>query len=215
MTPVEIIAQRVAPFWLSVGKMTGNPARDAATAMSQRYRKADQKSLTQFNTGALIVREDSVLALTECQPQQRSPSIHIGPATRSRNAVIEDIRRNGPPLLAVLFRKGAIDVPSWVCSTPDEIVLNGPAGPEVAVMMEDVALLRRLKGSLKVWRSAALLYAQAQADLSLATKLYDTADKLAVGIGEGRIAVLECLHKLHQVDRLAYDLAEPSGNGHG
>jgi hypothetical protein len=211
VTAVDIIAQRVAPFWLADGKLTGDPTRDAASALSQRYRKADGTSLTQFNTGALVIREDCVLALTECQPNRRDASLHIGPATKSRNTVIEDIRQNGPPLLAVLFRKGAIDVASRVCSTPDEVVLNGPAGPEVAVMMEDVALLRGLKGSLGAWRSAASLYAQATADLSVVPKLHQAVDKLAVDAGEDSSAVLECLHRLHRVDRLSYELADPVG----
>src|SRR3954447_4233958 len=114
MTPVEIIAERIAPFWLADSKLTGNAAQDASAVMSQRYRKADGKSLTQFNTGALVIREGHVLALTECQPQRQSPAIRLGPTTKSRGAVIDDIRRNGPPLLTVLFRKGAIDVASWV-----------------------------------------------------------------------------------------------------
>jgi hypothetical protein len=133
MIAVEIIAERVAPFWVAKDKLTGDPARDATRAMSQRYLKADGKSLTQFNTGALLVREDRVLALTECQPCRRNRSIHLGLPAKLRASVIEDIRQNGPPLLAVLFRKGAIDIGSWVCSTADEVVLNVPAGPDEAL----------------------------------------------------------------------------------
>ena len=125
--------------------------------------------------------------------------------------MVEDIRRNGPPLLAVLFRKGAIDVSSWVCSTPDEIVLNGPAGPEVTILMEDVAFLRKLGGDLKSWRAAANFYAAARSDLSLAPKLYEAADKLAASTGEPSKAVLDCLHHLHRINRLAYELAEQPG----
>ena len=209
MTPVEIIAERVAPFWLADDQMTGNANQDAFAAMSRRYLKADKKSLTQFNTGALIVREGHVLAFTECQPFRQTSTIRLGPTTKSRDAVVDDIRRNGPPVLIVLFRKGAIDVASWVCSTPDEVVVNGPAGPDVAVMTEDVALIRTLKGNPRAWRNAAFMYARAEDDLSLATALYDAAEKLAAATGENRDSVLQCLHRLRNIDRLAYKLAEP------
>lgn len=215
MRAVDIIAQRVAPYWLSASRLTGRREHDAATAMTQRYRKMDGTSLTQFNTGALVVRKDSILALTECQPLRQCPSIHLGSPLKCRVAVIENIRQNGPPLLAVMFRQSATDVLSWVCSTSDEIVLNGPTGPDVAVMVEDVDLIRSLKGKRNTWRGLASLYATARADLSLAPKLYDAVDKFTAAVGMDRHAVLEQLHQLHQVDRLAYELAEPSGRPNG
>jgi hypothetical protein len=211
VTPVEIIARRIAPFWLAPEKTKGDPAADAATAMGQRYRKADGTSLTQFNTGALIVREESVLALTECQPLRPDPAIVIGPTKSSRNAVIEDIRRHGPPLLAVVFKKAAMDVGAWVCSTADEVVLNGPAGPEEVAEMEDVAMLRALPGTPRAWRKAIALYAAARADLARAPELYAEVDKLASATAQTSSTVLDILHRLHRAPYLAFALAEPSG----
>jgi hypothetical protein len=215
MTAVEIVARRIAPFWLAEEKITGNLATDATAAMTQRYCKADGKSLTQFNTGALVVREDRVIALTECQPYRHDASILFGSTMRSRTAVIQDIGRHGPPLLAVLFRKGAIDVGAWVCCTQDEVVLNGPAGPDDVVAMEDVALLHSLPGDLRTWRHAAQLYAQARADLSKAAVLHVEAARLAVAVGMDNGAVLNTLHHLHRVPSLAYQLAEQPGADHG
>lgn len=210
MTPVQIVAQRIAPFWMAPERLTGRDAEDAATAIGQRYRKADGTSLTQFNTGAIVVREARVLALTECQPYRSDPTIRLAPPGKARNVVIDDIRENGPPLLAVLFRKGAPEVEAWVCCTADEVVLNGPAGPEEVAALEDVALLRGLPGKLPSWRQAAGLYRQARGDLAIASKLYEAADKLAAAAAMTGDAVLETLHRLQRVQPLAYALAEPA-----
>jgi len=81
--------------------------------------------------------------------------------------------------------------------------------------MEDVALLRSLKGDLRTWRRAAQLYAQARADLSKAAPLHAEAARLAVAVGMDDGAVLDTLHHLHRVSSLAYQLAEQPGAGHG
>jgi hypothetical protein len=81
-------------------------------------------------------------------------------------------------------------------------------------MMEDVALLQSLKGGSKLWRDAASRYAEAQIDFSAAPKLYDVVDRLAMAVGEDCSTILERLHKLHRVDRLAYELAGPFGRQH-
>lgn len=211
MTPIRIVAERIVPFWLAPEKITGRETTDATTAMGQRYRKADGTSLTQFNTGAIVVREGSVLALTECQPHTRDPSIRLAAPTKARAMVIGDIREHGPPMLAVLFKKAALDVASWVCCTTDEVVLNGPAGPEEVAALEDVALLRSLNGGLQSWRRAAALYRQARADLALAQKLYGETDKLAASVQIASDEVLDVLHRLQRVQPLAYALAEPPG----
>src|ERR1700759_3047386 len=65
MTAEEIVAARIAPFWLVPERIKGSPPEDSALVMGQRYRKADGKSLTQFNTGAIVIRDDRILALTE------------------------------------------------------------------------------------------------------------------------------------------------------
>lgn len=209
MTPAEVLAERVVPFWLSPGEMTGHASIDAARVLKKRYRKVDGISLTQFNTGALVVRPDHLLALTECQPARWDGAIDLRPPAKSRAAVIDDIRGHGPPLLAVLFSKGALDIAAWICCTDDEVVLNGPAGPEEAAAMEDVALVRSLRGGVRPWREAAGLYRAARADLSLASKLYVLADKLAAVTAMGSEAVLDVIHRLHRVPNLAYALAEP------
>lgn len=208
MTAEELVAARIAPFWLTPERTTGVPARDAALVMGQRYRKDDGKSLTQFNTGAIIIRDDRVLALTECQPICPEAGVRLAPTTKSRAAVIDDVRTFGPPLLAVVFKKAAMDVRAWVCSTPDEVVLNGPAGPEETASMEDVALLRTLPGTLRAWRMLAGLYAAAREDRSLAERLYAEVDKVASGVGMPSAATLDMVHRLHRVDALAYALAE-------
>jgi hypothetical protein len=208
MTPEELVATRIAPFWLAPEKTTGVPARDAALVMGQRYRKADGSSLTQFNTGAIIIRDDRVLALTECQPIRPGAGVRLAPTTKSRTAVIDDVRTFGPPLLAVVFKKAALDVRAWVCSTPDEVVLNGPAGPEEIASMEDVALMRTLPGTLRAWRMLAGLYAATREDRSLAERLYADVDKLASGVGMTSTTTLDVLHRLHRVGALAYSLAE-------
>ena len=213
MNAARIIAERVAPFWLTAERITGDAVAVASAAMGQRYLKADGKSLTQFNTGALVVRRDGVLALTECQPHRRDPSVRLVPPAKARAAVVEDVRQHGPPLLAVLFRKGAIDVRAWVCCTEDEVVLNGPAGPEEFAALEDVALLKGLPGSLKAWRTAAALYARARADLSLAPRLYAEADKLSAATRMAADAVMDTLHHLHRVQALAYELADTTPRG--
>ena len=205
------MATRIAPFWLASERTTGRPAEVAQLAMSQRYRKADGTSLTQFNTGAIIVREDRVLALTECQPLRPVEGIRFGPPTKSWAAVIDDVRAFGPPMLAVLFKKAAMDVGAWVCSTPDEVVLNGPAGPDETAAMEDVKLLRTLPGNIRSWKKTAGLYAAARADRSLVEKLYAEVDKLAASVGMVNEATLDIVHRLHHVERLAYALAEPPG----
>ena len=211
MTAEELIASRVAPHWLPAKRFTGDPATDAAAALGQRYRKADGTSLTQFNTGALVVRESTVLALTECQPLSASPDVLMGPAVKSRAAVLDDIRRHGPPLLAVLFSKGAFDIRAWLCCTPDEVVLNGLAGPEEIAAMEDVALLRSLPGQPRAWRMAANLYAQAGRDPSRIAALHAEADRLSAASAMAAEAVLGLLHRLQGVQSLAYSLTEPPG----
>jgi hypothetical protein len=209
MTAEELVATRIAPFWLTSERSNGKPAELAALVMGQRYRKADGASLTQFNTGAIIIREHLVLALTECQPLLRDPRVQFGPPTKSRAAVINDVRAFGPPLLAVMFKKAAMNVGAWVCSTPDEVILNGPAGPEETAVMEDVELLRTLSGNIRSWQRAAGLYAAARADRLQTERLYAEADKLAVSVGMGSSATLDMLHRLHRVERLAYALADP------
>ena len=208
MNPVDLIAFRIVPFWLQPDRVTGKPVSDTAATMTQRYRKADGMSLTQFNTGALVIRQETVLALTECQPHRIESSITIGSTAKSRAAVIEDIRQKGPPLLAVLFRKGAIDVGSWVCCTADEVVLNGPDGPDEIASMEDVAELCKLNGNIRGWRDAVSLYVQARADQSLAPKLYAAVDKLTTTVKMTDLAILDVLHRLHGVQPLTYALAE-------
>jgi hypothetical protein len=126
--------------------------------------------------------------------------------------VIDDIRRYGPPLLAVVFKKADFDIAAWVCCTTDEVVLNGPAAPEEYAALEDVAFVRSLKGSVRAWRDAAGLYRAAHADLSLAPKLYAATDKLASANGITNDAALQLVHRLHCVSNLAYALAEsPEG----
>jgi hypothetical protein len=208
MTAVEIVAARIVPFWLAPDKTTGRQSEDAALVMGQRYRKANGTSLTQFNTGAIIIRDDRVLALTECQPLRQDAAVQLGPPTKSRSAVVEDVRAFGPPLLAMLFKKAAMDVAAWVCCTSDEVVLNGPAGPEETASMEDVALLRTLPGALRTWQAAARLYALARADRMQADKLYAETDKLGASVGMTSSATLDMLHRLHHVERLAYELAD-------
>lgn len=211
MTAAEIVAARIVPFWLAPEKTTDRQLENAEIVMGQRYRKADGKSLTQFNTGAIIVRDDRVLALTECQPLRRDAGIQLGPPSKSRAAVIENIRAFGPPLLAVLFKKAAMNVGAWVCCTSDQVVLNGPAGPEETAAMEDVELLRTLPGPRGDWKKSAWLYASARADRTLADKLYVEADKLAASVGMTSGATLDMLHRLHRIEPLAYALAEPAG----
>lgn len=211
MTAEQLIAVRVAPHWLPANRFTGDSAKDAATALGQRYKKADGKSLTQFNTGALVVRESTILALTECQPLHTSAEVILCPTAKSRSAVLDDIRRHGPPLLAVLFSKGAFDIGSWLCCTPDEVVLNGPAGPEEFAAMEDVALLRTLPAPLKSWRQAAGLYAQAGRDPSRVAALHAEADRLATTAAMPAEAVFALLYRLQGVQSLAYSLTEPPG----
>ena len=211
MTATEIVAARIVPLWLARDKTTGRPSEDAQLVMGQRYRKADGKSLTQFNTGAIIVREDRVLALTECQPLLRDARVELGPTAKSRSAVIEDVRRFGPPLLAVMFKKAAMNVGAWVCCTPDEVVLNGPAGPEEVAAIEDIELLRRLPGNLRTWQKVAWLYASARTDRTLADRLYAESDKLAASAGMTSDATLDILHRLHRIERLAYALADTTG----
>jgi hypothetical protein len=208
VTAEELVAARIVPIWLQPDRIKGDAPADAALIMGQRYRKADGRSLTQFNTGAIIIREARVLAMTECQPFHRDGTVQLAPPSKSWTAVIDDIRTFGPPLLAVLFKKAAMNVAAWVCSTPDEVVLNGPAGPEETAAMEDVRLLRTLPGQMRVWQSAARLYASARADRSLADKLYVESDKLAASAGMTGSATLDMLHRLHRVERLAYALAD-------
>lgn len=211
MMAAELVAARIAPFWLAPDKATGRQSEDAQLVMGQRYRKADGTSLTQFNTGAIVVREDRVLALTECQPLRLDAGVQLGPTAKSRSAVIEDVRRFGPPLLAVMFKKAAMNVGAWVCCTPDEVILNGPAGPEETAAMADVELLRGLPGNLRSWQTAAGLYASARADRTLAGRLYGESDKLAASAGMTGDATLDMLHRLHRVERLAYALADKTG----
>jgi hypothetical protein len=111
----------------------------------------------------------------------------------------------------VIFKKGATDVGAWVCSTPDEIVLNGPDGPEEVAQMEDVTLLRTMPGTAKAWRKGIALYAAARADLARASDLYAEVDKLAAATGLVDSAVLNLLRRLQRVSGLAFALAEPSG----
>lgn len=209
--PVALIAERVAPYWLKPEDATGNAIADANRAMSQRYLKADGKSVTQFNTGGLIVREAGVVALTECEPVRRDVRLTIRPPQKSRLAIIHDIQANGPPLLAVLFRKGATEVTAWVCSTPDEVVINGPAGPEEVAAMEDVAHLRALPGKLADWGRMLRAYADAAADPARAEAFFAEVTKFAAKVGMTEDAVLEALHALRHAGSLAFALAAPGG----
>jgi hypothetical protein len=210
MTAAEIIATRVAPLWMAPERFTGDALVDSMAALSQRYRKTDGASLTQFNTGALLVREQEVIALTECCPRVTSPELRLGPTTKSRAAVIEDIRTLGPPLLAVVFAKGALNIRAWLCSTADEVVLNGVAGPEEIASIEDLALLRSLPGTPRDWRAIAGRYAEAQANLSKAEPLLAEAAKLAAKLQIPRERVLDVAHRLSRATGLTFDLATPT-----
>lgn len=209
MTAADLIAERVAPLWKAPGDLVDHPLAFAMAALGQRYLKADGKSLTQFNTGGLIVREDSIVALTECQPLTRPTHLAIRPTAKSRLAVIEDIRTNGPPLLAVLFAKGALDIRAWACSTQDEVVINGVAGPEEIAAMEDVAELRRLPGLPKDWRRMTSLCADALADLGKADTFHAEAEKFAQKQGMERGRVLDVAYRLRRATGLTFDLAAP------
>ena len=211
MTAEELVAQRLAPLWLLPERLRGGPASDAAAMFGQRYRKADGTSLTQFNTGAIVVRENSILALTECQPVRGDETLIIAAPQKARTAVVNDIRHNGPPLLAVLFRKGATDVGRWVCSTPDEVVLNGPDGPSETAAMEDVALIASLPGGVKPWRDGADLYRQSEQDETKADSLFAAADRIAATTGKPSEDVLGLLWRLRRVPSLAYHLAAQEG----
>ncbi|MGG5818733.1 hypothetical protein [Falsiroseomonas sp. HW251] len=210
MTAAEVVAIRVAPFWMSPERFTGSAVADATAMMSQRYRKADGASLTQFNTGGLLVRDGEVIALTECQPREKPPGLRLASTSKSRAAIIDDIRAKGPPTLAVLFAKGAFDLRAWVCSTPDEVVLNGVAGPEEFAAMEDVVMLRDLPGSPRDWRWMTNRYTEAEADFSKAPTLHAEADKFAAKVGVPRDRVLDVAHRLRHASGLTFDLAAPS-----
>jgi hypothetical protein len=210
MTVAEIIAAHVAPLWMAPERLTGDAVADSMAALGRRYRKTDGASLTQFNTGGLLVRERELIALTECSPRITPPELRLDPTTKSRVALIEDIRAHGPPLLAVLFAKGALDIRAWVCSTADEVVLNGVAGPEEIAAMEDVALLRSLPGTPRDWRAIAGRYAEARGDLSKAEMLLAEAAKLATKLSLPRERVLDVAHRLRRATGLTFDLAAPT-----
>ena len=207
MTAAELLAEHIVPLWLDPDQTTGSPLVDASTALGKRHLKADGERLTQFNTGAIVVRDTQVLALTDCQPRQRSARLVLGAPVRSRATVIEDIRRNGPPLLAVIFKKGAFDIHRWACSTADEVVLNGLAGPEETAAMEDVALLRGLPGHPRDWRRLARLCADALMDLSSASLFHEQATKLSGSLRMNRNRVLTIVHHLRHASDLTFDLA--------
>lgn len=209
MTAAELIATRVAPLWKAPGDLAGQPLSYAMAALGQRYLKADGKSLTQFNTGGLVVREETIIALTECQPLTKPATLQMRPPSKSRLAVIEDIRANGPPLLAVLFAKGALDIRAWACGTQDEVVINGVAGPEEIAAMEDVAELRRLPGSPREWRRMTSLCADALADLSKVPGFHAEAERFAQKHAMERGKVLDVAYRLRHATGLTFDLAAP------
>jgi hypothetical protein len=122
MNACDIIAASLAPYWLPAGEKTGDPVTDAQRAIARRYRKADGAKATQFNTGGLLFRRGSMIAFTECAPAVvPGPEVSIRSTQGVRNALISDIRANGPPLLAVEFSKGANDPKKWICSTAVEV----------------------------------------------------------------------------------------------
>lgn len=211
MSAAELLATRFAPLWLEPSQATGNPLMDATTALRRRHLKADGERLTQFNTGALVLREAQLLALTECQPRKWPAGLVLGAPTRSRATVVDDIRRNGSPQLAVIFAKGAFDVQSWVCSTTDEVVLNGPGGPEESASMDDVSLLRGLPGHPREWRRLAWLCSRALMDLSAAAMFHEQAGRLAQKLGMDRSRVLELAHHFRNASALTFDLAADPG----
>ncbi|MEO3474086.1 hypothetical protein AAFN86_19615 [Roseomonas sp. CAU 1739] len=207
MTAAELLATRVAPLWMPTGMVAGQHLAYAMAALGQRHRKADGTSLTQFNTGGLVVREATILALTDCHPISTPVALQLRPPSKARLAVIEDIRAHGPPLLAVLFAKGALDIRAWACSTPDEVVINGVAGPEETAAMEDVAELRALPGTPRDWRRMASLCADALADLAKAPTLHAEADKMGKKHEIAREQVLDVAYRLRRATGLTFDLA--------
>lgn len=213
MTAAELLASRIVPLWLEPAQTTGNPLADASAVLAKRHRKADGERLTQFNTGALVVREGHVLALTECTPRTQAPELVLGAPARSRATVVEDIRRNGPPLLAVIFTKGAFHIHRWACSTADEVVLNGLAGPEETACMDDVTLLRELPGQPREWRRLAWLCGQALMDLGAAEMLHEQAGKQARKLGLTPSRVLTLAHHLRGASGLTFDLATEPATG--
>jgi hypothetical protein len=205
-----VVANRVVPLWLRPQDMTGDLGVDAAKAMTQRYLKADGQSLTQFNTGALVVREDTILAITECQPQRLDPKLTLCAPKQARAAVITDVRRYGPPLLAVLFEKGAIDVSAWVCCTADEVVLNGPAGPRETALLADVDRLRALPGNPRDWQGLVGRYRSAEVRLDEAAGLFAAVAKLAAKLGLDEAEAMQAVADLRHAGSLTFALAEPA-----
>lgn len=204
---VDLLNERIVPLWLPAEEITGDPNKDAREVVRRRYRKADGTSVTQFNTGGLLIREDSIVAWTGCRPQRLGPSLDLRPTTESRKHLIAEVRRSGPPLLTVLFRKGDPNPGAWVCCSPDEVVLNGMAGPEEQALMEDVALLRSLPGRLGDWRTMARRYAATTDDLSQADAFFGEVGRFASKVGLDEETILQQLHHLRGVDRLTFDLA--------
>jgi hypothetical protein len=208
-TAAELIAERVAPFWLAPEEATGHVETDAQRAMSQRYKKADGEKVTQFNSGALVVRDDHVLALTACRPVRRDPTLVLGTTEKPRRKVVDDVRRNGVPHLVVLFENGAIDVGRWVCCTPDEVVFNGPDGPQEIAAMEDVERLQSLPAKPNDWRTLVRTYLDATAAPHRADLLFAKVAKFAKKTALSEDTVMEWLHTLRHAERLTFDLAAP------
>jgi hypothetical protein len=212
MNACEIIASSLVPYWLPAAETTGKAVADAQRAIARRYRKADGAKATQFNTGGLLFREGRMIAFTECAPAVTpGPEVSIRPTQGVRDAMVADIRANGPPLLAVEFRKGANDPTRWLCSTADEVVINGPDGPEARALMEDVGFIAALPGEQVAWRKRASEYSRVEVDADLAPKFFEDVEAFAKSIAMDTDTVLTNLHRLRLCPGLAFRLAAKEG----
>jgi hypothetical protein len=212
MNACDIIAASLAPYWLPAGEKTGDAATDAQRAIARRYRKADGAKATQFNTGGLLFRSGSMIAFTECAPAVvPGPEVSIRPTQGVRNALIADFRANGPPLLVVEFSKGANDPKRWICSTADEVVFNGPEGPEARVLMEDVRFIAALPGDQGAWKKRAGEYGRVEVDPRLAQRFFEDVEAFAGSLAIDVDTVMANLHRLRRCPGLAFRLAEKEG----
>lgn len=212
MNACDIIAASLVPYWLPADEKTGDVVVDAQRAIARRYRKVGGDKVTQFNTGGLLFRSGSMIAFTECAPSvSPGPEVSMRSTQGVRNAIIAELRANGPPLLAVEFRKGANDPTRWICSTADEVVINGPEGPEARVLMEDVRFIAALPGDQGAWKKRAGEYGRVEADPGLAQRFFEDVEAFAGSVGIDIDTVMANLHRLRLCPSLAFRLAEKEG----
>ena len=152
---MDMFVERFARFWMPPGET------DPISALRRRHKKADGQSLTQFNTGGLIIGAERTIVMSECQPYETLPNwLQLVPPGKSLDRIREEIAGGlETPAWLFFLKKGEVVVDAWLPSVGSQYVINFLDGPDRVIDRRNASLAKALfeSGRGATYRDAAQL----------------------------------------------------------